>query len=207
MGTLRPALQCDRSRPIPDRRDERAALSRGRGGTCTRKPIRWAATRCTNSPTLRYSDGPRGRMDQWPDHRHRCGGHQAHGGNFYGALKDMGDEQWEAMMIKGTNARDKADRSTYRVANPLPQVGLRHVCDKHRRLLAARARRAERAVRTLALETRGEMALLGGLNSRPHPYQGCALPPSHSSTVPPCAKPLGWRRALMADAAHKSTFA
>ena len=42
------------------------------------------------------------------------GGYQAHGGNFYGALKDMGDEQWEAMraMIKGTNARDKADRST-----------------------------------------------------------------------------------------------
>ena len=24
------------------------------------------------------------------------GGYQAHGGNFYGALKDMGDEQWEA---------------------------------------------------------------------------------------------------------------
>lgn len=42
------------------------------------------------------------------------GGFQAHGGNFYAALKDMGDEQWEAMraMIKGTNAKDKADRST-----------------------------------------------------------------------------------------------
>ena len=42
------------------------------------------------------------------------GGFQAHGGNFYAALKDMSDEQWEAMraMIKGTNAKDKADRST-----------------------------------------------------------------------------------------------
>lgn len=42
------------------------------------------------------------------------GGFQAHGGNFYTALKDMGDEQWEAMraMIKGTNAKDKAERST-----------------------------------------------------------------------------------------------
>ena len=41
-------------------------------------------------------------------------GCKAHGGNFYGALKDMGDEQWEQMrtMIKGTNAKDKADRST-----------------------------------------------------------------------------------------------
>ena len=42
------------------------------------------------------------------------GGFQAHGGNFYAALKDMSDEQWEAMraMIKGTNAKDKAERST-----------------------------------------------------------------------------------------------
>ncbi len=42
------------------------------------------------------------------------GGFQAHGGTFYAALKDMGDEQWEAIraMIKGTNAKDKADRST-----------------------------------------------------------------------------------------------
>ena len=41
-------------------------------------------------------------------------GCKAHGGNFYGTLKDMGDEQWEQMrtMIKGTNAKDKADRST-----------------------------------------------------------------------------------------------
>ncbi len=42
------------------------------------------------------------------------GGFQAHGGNFYGALKDLGDEEWNAMrqMIEGTNAADKADRST-----------------------------------------------------------------------------------------------
>ena len=41
-------------------------------------------------------------------------GYQATGGTFYGALKDMGDEQWEAMrsMIKGTNAADKAERTT-----------------------------------------------------------------------------------------------
>ena len=41
-------------------------------------------------------------------------GYQATGGTFYNALKDLGDEQWDAMraMIKGTNARDKADRST-----------------------------------------------------------------------------------------------
>ena len=40
-------------------------------------------------------------------------GYQATGGTFYGALKDMGDEQWEAMrsMIKGTNAADKAERT------------------------------------------------------------------------------------------------
>lgn len=42
------------------------------------------------------------------------GGYQAHGGNFYGALKDLGDEEWGAMraMIKGTNAADKAGRTT-----------------------------------------------------------------------------------------------
>ena len=36
------------------------------------------------------------------------------GGSFYGALKDMGDEQWSAMreMIKGTNAQDKSERTT-----------------------------------------------------------------------------------------------
>lgn len=41
-------------------------------------------------------------------------GYKAHGGSFYGALKDMGDEQWSAMreMIKGTNAQDKAERTT-----------------------------------------------------------------------------------------------
>ena len=41
-------------------------------------------------------------------------GYQATGGTFYTALKDLGDEQWDAMraMIKGTNAKDKADRST-----------------------------------------------------------------------------------------------
>ncbi|MEG9269694.1 SDR family oxidoreductase [Qipengyuania sp. Mu-71] len=41
-------------------------------------------------------------------------GYKAHGGSFYGALKDMGDEQWSAMreMIKGTNAQDKSERTT-----------------------------------------------------------------------------------------------
>jgi len=41
-------------------------------------------------------------------------GYKANGGSFYGALKDMGDEQWSAMreMIKGTNAQDKAERTT-----------------------------------------------------------------------------------------------
>jgi NAD(P)-dependent dehydrogenase (short-subunit alcohol dehydrogenase family) len=41
-------------------------------------------------------------------------GYKAHGGSFYGALKDMADEQWSAMreMIKGTNAQDKSERTT-----------------------------------------------------------------------------------------------
>ena len=41
-------------------------------------------------------------------------GYKAHGGSFYDALKDMGDEQWSAMreMIKGTNAQDKSERTT-----------------------------------------------------------------------------------------------
>ena len=41
------------------------------------------------------------------------GGYQATGGTFYGALKDLGDEEWTAMreMIKGTNAQDKAERT------------------------------------------------------------------------------------------------
>lgn len=41
-------------------------------------------------------------------------GYKAHGGSFYGALKDMGDVQWSAMreMIKGTNAQDKSERTT-----------------------------------------------------------------------------------------------
>ena len=40
-------------------------------------------------------------------------GYQANGGNFYQALSPLGDEEWEKMraMIKGTNARDKAERT------------------------------------------------------------------------------------------------
>jgi len=69
----------------------------------------------TDGMSARLSPGGRGgnsHEETNPMGRH--GEYQAHGGNFYGALKDMGDEQWEAMraMIKGTNARDKADRST-----------------------------------------------------------------------------------------------
>jgi NAD(P)-dependent dehydrogenase (short-subunit alcohol dehydrogenase family) len=41
-------------------------------------------------------------------------GYQATGGNFFAALKDMDDGDWERMreMIKGTNAQDKAERTT-----------------------------------------------------------------------------------------------
>ncbi len=41
------------------------------------------------------------------------GGYQAHGGNFFASLKDLGDDQWDQMraMIKGANAKDKAERS------------------------------------------------------------------------------------------------
>ena len=40
-------------------------------------------------------------------------GYQAHGGTFYPALHALGDAEWEAMraMIKGTNAKDKAERT------------------------------------------------------------------------------------------------
>jgi NAD(P)-dependent dehydrogenase (short-subunit alcohol dehydrogenase family) len=40
-------------------------------------------------------------------------GYQAHGGTFYAMLKDRTDEEWQFMrdMIKGTNAKDKAERS------------------------------------------------------------------------------------------------
>ncbi len=40
-------------------------------------------------------------------------GYQAGGGNFYGALSGMGDEEWERMRatIKDTNEKDKADRT------------------------------------------------------------------------------------------------
>ncbi len=40
-------------------------------------------------------------------------GFQANAGNFYQALSPLGDEEWEKMraMIKGTNAKDKAERT------------------------------------------------------------------------------------------------
>ncbi|MGB3739146.1 MAG: SDR family oxidoreductase [Pontixanthobacter sp.] len=40
-------------------------------------------------------------------------GFQANGGNFWAALSPLGDAEWDEMraMIKGTNARDKADRT------------------------------------------------------------------------------------------------
>jgi len=40
-------------------------------------------------------------------------GYQATGGTFYQALQGLGDAEWEQMraMIKGTNAKDKADRA------------------------------------------------------------------------------------------------
>ncbi|GAA4049398.1 SDR family oxidoreductase [Parerythrobacter jejuensis] len=40
-------------------------------------------------------------------------GYQATGGNFYHTLAPLGDEEWAKMrdMIKGTNAKDKADRT------------------------------------------------------------------------------------------------
>jgi len=41
-------------------------------------------------------------------------GYQANSGNFYQMLSPLGDEQWDQMrsLIKGTNAKDKADRSS-----------------------------------------------------------------------------------------------
>ena len=41
-------------------------------------------------------------------------GYQANGGTFWTTLQGLGDAEWEQMraMIKGTNAKDKADRST-----------------------------------------------------------------------------------------------
>lgn len=41
-------------------------------------------------------------------------GYQAHGGNFWASLSKLGDEDWAKMreLIKGTNAKDKAQRST-----------------------------------------------------------------------------------------------
>ena len=41
-------------------------------------------------------------------------GYQANGGTFYPVLHSLGDAEWEQMraMIKGTNAKDKADRAT-----------------------------------------------------------------------------------------------
>ena len=41
-------------------------------------------------------------------------GYQANGGTFWQTLQGLGDAEWEQMraMIKGTNAKDKADRST-----------------------------------------------------------------------------------------------
>ena len=41
-------------------------------------------------------------------------GYQAHGGTFYPMLQGLGDAEWEQMraMIKGTNAKDRADRTT-----------------------------------------------------------------------------------------------
>jgi hypothetical protein len=40
-------------------------------------------------------------------------GFQANGGTFYPLLHALGDAEWEQMraMIKGTNAKDKAERS------------------------------------------------------------------------------------------------
>ena len=40
-------------------------------------------------------------------------GYQANAGNFYQALSPLGDEEWDKMraMIKGTNAKDKAERT------------------------------------------------------------------------------------------------
>jgi hypothetical protein len=40
-------------------------------------------------------------------------GYQANGGTFYPQLHALGDAEWEMMrqMIKGTNAKDKADRT------------------------------------------------------------------------------------------------
>jgi NAD(P)-dependent dehydrogenase (short-subunit alcohol dehydrogenase family) len=41
-------------------------------------------------------------------------GYQANSGNFWQALSPLGDEEWEGMraMIKGTNAKDKAERTS-----------------------------------------------------------------------------------------------
>lgn len=41
-------------------------------------------------------------------------GYQANGGTFYPQLQGLGDAEWDMMrqMIKGTNAKDKADRAT-----------------------------------------------------------------------------------------------
>ncbi len=41
-------------------------------------------------------------------------GYQANGGTFWNALSGLGDSEWDQLrnMIKGTNAKDKADRTT-----------------------------------------------------------------------------------------------
>lgn len=41
-------------------------------------------------------------------------GYQATGGTFWSTLQGLGDEEWDGLraMIKGTNAKDKADRAT-----------------------------------------------------------------------------------------------
>ena len=41
-------------------------------------------------------------------------GYQATGGTFYQALHGLGDAEWEQLraMIKGTNEKDKSERST-----------------------------------------------------------------------------------------------
>ena len=197
MGTLRPALQRDRSRPIPDRRDERAALPRRARGQCARgnqsdgPPRRDARTR----QPCGIPDGTRGRMDQWPDHRHRWRRPgQAHGGNFYGALKDMGDEQWEAMRStnQGDKAADKAEPASARL--------------RHDATSTAAFWPRERPPGAGAKKY-GKWCCWGGLNSRPHPYQGCALPLSYSSTVPPRANAVGVEARANGRRAHKSTFA
>ena len=67
-----------------------------------------------------------------------------------------------------------------------------------KRRRTARVWRGTFAKRGFAVDTAVEWCCWGGLNSRPQPYQGCALPLSYSST-PFRKRPVGQARAIGRD--------